>query len=92
MTEWHKYPESKPEFARDLLVVINGKILFAESRERVDHYCKNSENDIIFFINYAYEIYKDNIMLKRALGGEWVKPQLYSDITHWMYLPEVLHD
>lgn len=89
MIEWKKYPDEKPICIGPLLVVINDQIMLAEVCEGSEFNYKNNDKDIVFLLHNDYEFLENNIMMKQVVGGEWIKPKLYADISYWMYLPQL---
>ena len=96
MTEWIKCSEKNPTERGNLLVIINGEILFAKAMEdsSMMYARRHDIEEIYFLIRYCYETSEknSNLMFKRPIGGEWIKPKLYADITHWLELPKPPHE
>ena len=91
MTEWNKYPETFPTTEGKLLVVINNEILVGRSKFNDGAYYHYELNSIVYFINRTFQTHS-GVMEIFPIGGEWIKPKLYAEVTHWMQLPEVPND
>jgi hypothetical protein len=89
--EWNKYPETFPITEGKLLVVINNEILVAISKFNSGSYYQYEPNSIVYFFNHTLE-HDLGVMKFVPIRGDWIKPKLYAEVTHWMKLPEVPND
>lgn len=86
--KWISANESLPCEPGKLIVIINGEYLFGLATEFMPY---TASDQIYFFLQYTYENTSNPYVIRKvSLGGHWVKPKLYAEITHWLLLPERL--
>lgn len=88
--EWIDCNERLPDKTGDILVLINNKILVGEV-VNMGWFGYADSDKVYFFIDFAYYCDDKNTlsMISKAMGGNWHKPQLYAEVTHWLELPKL---